>query len=681
MDILATKYKYKPLVWAKNPIYVQIEAWDVDNVARDGYVYYCEIWVPKSYKSAEYERICTLRGHEKPAKLQGVLTVYEGCTMQIEDYVGAYLEKAKPNDDAIQRDAMMTGPYRVVTYVKDNGVLIAGSVVNEPIKWAIKAGLSADSYSLWSEAYWTGRRWLSHTPVMRTVDTKTPSVLSYLVHADIIPVHLKLRVEVVYRIADTRMYTAKVIENVGWGDLIHIQLGYEALGLATDSNASQIVQYGVWLSDDEGYAITDKAVFKLDDVAYDAVRYVLAYNSLGGRDVWRMTGSGEHKVKTTQMVGERILGPNYSVENDEIYAYNKRGKRYIDLLTGYAEDPELLDAMQELQYADSHYIATAQGWVPMVLQSEEYISRGDAEDIGQRKFVFEYGKSNNNYDKVGYRAKNTNARPTVWVPSGSYCLVDGNGLRTGYMGAGYLELHYSDVSPYEKVKGYARKPNVPNTEGYIAPVLNTSSCVVGSAAYRNAAISRTGTKLRNNCVVGNTGVPATITIAANLYGGETQALADSLAEDAWTLADTQEAANANTSGCVLAPEGYAYSVASGYMHVRWNAMNMPGNTAHFCVKQPPGGLETKGNGWFTQNVGIFPDTYWAGTNDIDIPTTYQTGEDWKFGIYGRLSGSTDVTIYVNAVAVYTASFNSDYVLVRLAHSVIPSGAKVYVKVL
>ena len=695
IELEATKYGYLPLSFTKNDMTVVVDSVEIENTDRSGLVYFCEIYVPKAYQSAEYVVFQKLRGSEIPPYTSNGSLTYDGCVFYIEDRIDALAEYLNPGLglSGMTMQPLAVVPYRLKTWAERNGVLVAGSEVLTGVQYAIKGGLSAESFGLWKDSFFTdyiAGKWLTSQASEQLVGTTTKAVLSWLANISPVPANIRLKVQVWYSEIVTiagQPRKSLLFEKFGMAgfsaySLIDVPVGYEALGLGDDIHADKIKSWQVWLVDDENKRLTEKRRFVLDERYYLYDRCVLINNSFGGHEVVRFTGEAMEQLEVIADTGEKQLRNNYIPSDEETFVFRKNGKRSVKLSTGVIADPDMIRYMEEVALAEQYFLYTASGWTSVVLGSNVFVQKGDNEDIGQRVFEFVYSKRSRGFDMLGYREP-APARPTVWIPIGSYCLVNANGLRTGMQGAAELELYYADVQPYEKVRGVAKKANVPGTEGYVPPSAS-SVCVAGTAAAYNTAISKLGSFLANNCGAGNTGVAATITVAAGLFGGETVDLANKLADAEWKRRDTQEAANANPVGCVLTPENYSVSVGANQANFRWNSLQLAGAyAASYVVKQNLSGSVQKGNAWFIANAGVAADTYFSGTNNIKLPTNFETGTPWIFGIYIK-SGDvvTNVIIYVNNVQVWSGNSSlavDGRIVVELPHATIPAGAMVYIK--
>lgn len=706
MILKATKYVHLPMVLAKNELIEVVDSVELENADRAGLRYYLEISVRKAANSAEFVVFRTLKGSEKPPKTEGGATYFEGFQPFIDEYLNGILAYTAPDLQKIIMASKTTTAFVLKSWAERDGVLVENSEVDGTVQWAIKAALGENDFPNYRNSFFTSYMdekmpFLTHQPNNMMVAVDQVVNLSWLCNVSPIPLSFTLKVRVRMEDGRTAIVTKQTVTMPSENGVYHIPVGFGQLDLASGSTEeaiphggdtpspgppvifSPIVQYEVWLIDDEGRRITEVRRFLVDYAHYEFERTIVFSNSLGGFDTVRFTGEAMPELNVNTTTGERATGANDKMSDGNVFVIGKDGERILKLSTGTMAEPEWLDYLEELVWAEQVYLVgfdklsmTDTELVPMVLRNNKYVPRVDDEDIGQREFELVAAKNAVATNALAYKSA-APARPTVWIPKNNYCLVNASGKQTGYAAAAKLELHYSDVQPPVAVKGVALKDNEEGTEGYVKPVLS-GSCVVGYAAYTNVAINRLGTYKKTGCGEGYTGVEAMISVASGLFGGANQKAANDLAEAEWTRRNTQAAADANTSGCVLIIENYSYVVPSGKAHFRWNAMRVgAANADNYVIKTD--GTNNKGNGWPIFVSGN-PDIFTPGTNNIDLPVAFAPANPWQFGVYGKGSGSTTVTIYVDGAVVATQTSTQYFFNVYVPHASIPDGARVYVKV-
>jgi hypothetical protein len=255
----------------------------------------------------------------------------------------------------------------------------------------------------------------------------------------------------------------------------------------------------------------------------------------------------------------------------------------------------------------------------------------------------------------------------VWVPTNAYCLINDNGLRTGYLGAAKLELHYADDGSL--VKPLRSKANTPGTEGYTAPTLS-GAC--SSTPFVNALVTQPGSYKRSNCGADQEPTVAILSIPAGTYGAETADQLQARIDQALRVLDTQDYANTYGS-CLANPAGYSYAVPVNRWHYR---TNLPARI----------GLETAdapymGNAWTMQGRGsgfVFP----TNSNDLDFPSTDFSTYQWRLFAYGTAGKSARLRFYKNGTLYneVTFVFNPDgYEYFNLTTVALVSGDKLYLQ--
>ncbi len=134
---------------------------------------------------------------------------------------------------------------------------------------------------------------------------------------------------------------------------------------------------------------------------------------------------------------------------------------------------------------------------------------------------------------------------------------------TGYKSFASLELYYTDDNSYAGTT----KANASTDPDYIAPILDTATCVPSPRYYNTV---RTLDATRNNCSIGYSGDSVMLTANANQFVSAIS-LADANAQaDSWLAANVQAYANAsgtctldNTITITSYSEGNLYFTISG----------------------------------------------------------------------------------------------------------------------
>jgi len=217
---------------------------------------------------------------------------------------------------------------------------------------------------------------------------------------------------------------------------------------------------------------------------------------------------------------------------------------------------------------------------------------------------------------------------------------------TGYKSFASLELYYTDDNSYAGTT----KPNVNTDPDYIAPVLDTATCIP-SARYYNTVRTLNATK--NDCASGYFGSEVTLTANANQFVS-TINVADANAQaDAWLAENVQAYAN-RVGTCSVQPSivinsisgsNLYFTLSSGYspnsLHVDSSTYSSTGpwTTSTGGVVSPRVITEPTVTTWYrmrdTSNADIVSNVYLKSINTLTTPGTpakiSQTGTSVYFG--------------------------------------------------
>ena len=560
----AANIVHKAVRFGQNQLIVCVDAAAESIVNRSGLVYYAEVLVPKAYRSGEFVRLVLLSGSEVPPRDESGLVIYDGWSVDIGEFLDGKLEWNIAGFDAfdnvstslfgIQAEAVM--PYRVRTYIENNGVLVSGTDVTGPVEYVIKGRLNENQFPAWGDLFFTkyldaNMKFLTWQPDGGMVDVDMPVVLSFLTNFESKPTSLRLWCTVIRNDSSTETWKVEEYSAVELYSLLSVSVGYGALGLAGKEGVSGIFKYKIWLGNEADLRVSEERSFVLDSRYFEYVRYLVMVNSLGGIDVVRCTGVMDRNLKLMVKTAERALVAGYLPSSEEVFVTSITGSRELTIATGFGLSDKWIEYFEELAWSRLVYVVTQEGLVPIVSTGEVMELRKDGEYLGGRVFGFVESKEAIGYSDmpVGIFAAE---RLTAWVPEQGYCLVNENGVRIGKKGYAKLKLVYVDSG--ERVKGVAMKANVPGTVGYYA-VESSGECLASTTPYLNTALTVTGTYKKNDCGLGFAGSLASIVIDAGVYGSSLSlADANTKASAAAAAIDTQAYAN-SVGTCVAMVAG------------------------------------------------------------------------------------------------------------------------------
>lgn len=639
--------EFLPLRFAGNQLVVQMEAASDTITDRSGLDYRLKLMIPAAYQSGTYEQLTMLTGRENPAEAgQAVWASFD-----VDKLIDSLLERQVPVTASPARIIPVPGvtmPFYTKTQVFNNNLAVTTEITN-PTQVVLKGRLSTEQFAGWKEAFFSvhlanTRQFLTWSPVEKTVDVAQPEWLYYLVNFTPKPEKLRLRAEITFD--DGTVDTVTLLEQTGVSQytVYSMPVGFTQLNLSGYETADKLVfSYRVWVADQANKRLSEIRTYYVATGTPRQVRYIIFANSLGGFDTLRCIGTASEQLKIDSIQSRRPLPVDYLSSSAELFAQSKTAERMLTVNTGYQDDPDVLNYLQELALSEEVYIMAQEGLVAILVGSDSYNLRADGENLGGRTFSFRYAKPEVGYSRLPVLPNLTGSRPTIWQPEGAYCLVDPlTGLRTGLMGAARLKLFYADTM--NPVPGVRTKTNTPGTEGYYAPV-ESAGCAPSTTPFRNSLVTATGSYIRNNCGTMALGAPATISIAANTLGGETADELTARITNYISILDTQAYANSHGS-CDATPWIYTRSIPSGQWNIRSNAPAALGVLSYFSGDF--------GNTWERQPyVGVNPFNYSSGSNDMLYPVPDPTF-NWTYRLFFDTLGGlyTQMAIYKNGVQVF-----------------------------
>lgn len=655
MDALAP-LSFLPLRLSRNPMAYTIDAVPDSLADRTNLSYLLCLKKPKAYGSGEYNELITLPGRELPKRQELGADIYPGAQFDVSVFVDDFLKRTppQPNQTAVVTCGDMITPYLTQIRVENAGVLVAGTDKTLPLEYAFKGALSVEQFAGWRDQFFTtylsqSRQFLTWQPNNKWVDPIQPEFLYYLVNFTPKPTEIRVRVDIVYTDGTLDTLTAQRMTTVGQYAVYSIPVGFVALGLPEREAATGKVvhSYQVWIANEANQRLSEVRTYYVNRDYEPNVLYLLFANSLGGYDTLRCTGQTSRSLTVQGTAVQRALDPAYLPSTAELFRLNRLGEKILTVATGLRDGCEL-DYLTDVVLSEEVYVVTKEGFVALTLPDSGDTTldlHQDDEDLAGRILTFRYAKNELGYSNLP-AAPTTPARVTRWMPVNTFCLINDNGVRTGYLAAAKLELRYADDGSL--VKPLRSKPNTPGTDGYTPPI---QSALCQLTPFTNALIQKAGSYRRNNCGADQESTVATLTIPAGTYGGETAEQLQSRIDQALRVLDTQEYANLYGS-CLANPATYAYNVAANCWHYRSNS------PSRF-------GIETAsapymGNAWTVQGQGS-AFIYAPGSNDLDFSMTNFAAEQWRLFIYGTTGLNARLRLYKNGTLYRdeTLTFNTD----------------------
>lgn len=690
MEILSDS-TFEPMCLSRNPIEINVEAFDPDAETRAGIRYYLDLYMPSYYQSNEFEKKSTLEASEQPPYMVSSSRIFPGANFSIEELIDSYLLVKPPSFG--QTKISVCPEATVSFYTKWKSKQGAQEEIGtNPMLWALKAGIQEEYFADWKDSFFTdyigkNRSFLTFEPKTKRVRTDQPTYLYWLSNMSPTPQKITLRVLVAYTDGTKEYFNKANLSGIMAYTVYCIPVGATELGLG--ELEKEVESYQVWLINENNERLTEIREYIIDYCYVRNVKYVLYQNSLGGFDTLCMTGQTTENIKVERQLFEREQPFGYSATFSERTINTIVGRRELVVNSGWIEKDKLWQ-YHDLMYTKYIMLVTDREYIPLVITNDSIIKNLDDDNLTSREISFEYSNREESVTPLPPAPVKVE-RPTSWRPYVfGNCVLDASGRRAGLQIVNVIVKYYIDDGT--NVKPLEIKPNTPDTDGYIPPV-PTSACALSTTPYLSAAINRVGSFTRNNCPNGQTGSKAIVKIAAQAYGSElSQSDADAKAEAAWKRLNTQDYANNPINGatCSVAPELYAIAggVPAGKFNYRW--FDKSGGDSGGQLYGGPGAYGTSaevvyGVGWAIQsNINPASVKYPQGSNDCILPCD-SGGFDYRMTMGGNLLQKT-IKLYYNGELKVTrvvtpAEFqaNNYYITVTFP-TPIPSSATVYLSV-
>lgn len=549
IDAIATDQSYLPLKLSRNKLTHIIEAADTSLINRASLKYFLTIQVPIFPFSDTFEDLHTSEGREKPLDDQSGIQIYAGAEFRYNSgrngKLDGLLSYTKPRWN--QKNMGVSLSQTIAFFLKEEvtgGVPAVNTSSQLSKMYAIKAGLANEDFYAYGENFFKSwqigaRQFLTWQPNYKRVCCDQEEYLYFLMNFTPKPQEIKLRYQ--YYLADgttSEALTAMALLNPLLYSVISCPVGPDALSIPDDA-----VRYDVWLTNEGNKRVSEIRSYIMDHINEVYDRSILFVNSLGGWDTLRLTGQAQRTLTVAQTVAELERPADAGVDFSELKIINIEGEYQLSISTGYFKRDAIayLKYLDELLLSEEIYLITDKGHRPLQLTTSQMVDEYDNSDLIARTFGFRILDTIENYSNLP-ATEPVSERATTWRGLSLKHILDGYGKRTGKLGFERLQKVYLDDN--SSVKPYTVKLNTQGDPDYLEPITD-SYIIPGSTPFPNVEISKAGSYSRANCQDGYLGGPATITILANTYGGESEGDADALAQAKYDSMNTQGYANTN----------------------------------------------------------------------------------------------------------------------------------------
>ncbi|GAB3802964.1 hypothetical protein GCM10028819_32120 [Spirosoma humi] len=640
IDPLASNLVFQALQFSRNRLDVLIDPADTTLTDRSDLRYALAVLVPKFPQSTELELLTTLVGREHPPLMVGGLQRFDGASFRIEAILDGFLETQKPDFGQIKMSIVptLTMPYCLQENVT-GGIPAVNTTLTRPKTWVFKGGLANEDFAGWSDRFFDRyladtRQFLTWQPDAKSVSQYQPEYLYFLLNCSPVPALINRRLQVNYPDGRSDVRTLDTLSGAAINQVVCVPAGMAPNGLVND-----VASYQLWLSDGNNNRISQVRTFIVDNKEQAQERFILFENSLGGFDTLRILGQGSESTTVRRTLVD-IDPQTAAIDAAQLRVIQVDGEQSLTVSTGYftRQGSGWARYLEELLLSKSIYLVTPKGHVPLLLSNTELLTADDDIDLVSRVLTFKKAKVEQNFSRLPATAVQP-ARATGWRGVGFKQVLDGYGKRLGKVVPIRLRRYYLDDGT--DVKPIVEKANNPGDTNYIAPSPSPES-VAGTTPFPNVGISRAGTFNRSNCGGVLLGGPATISVAAGKYGGESAGDADQRAEAEFQSIDTQAYADQNGT-CTAINEFYTTAVPTNHWHYR---TNRPDVVSVYHRQDPPADM---GNAQFMQDQSgeyIFR----PGTNDMNFPAGNKW---WYYYAVGPVGSRIRMKIYINGVLILT----------------------------
>lgn len=191
------------------------------------------------------------------------------------------------------------------------------------------------------------------------------------------------------------------------------------LGLDTDADVYQY-QVRVVYEDVGGFiSMSPWRTYNIDRDYYHSERYVQYLNGFGVPESWRCTGVWSKKLNVQRSVAERPLLPDFNEFATDRFQYAKVWDHELTYRTGFLRRSEA-DVLQEMLIAGEIYDVSADGHIPLLIETNSFNVTDTEEDLHAYQFAARPRMDTRNYSKIN----TDNALTGAWQEPGGEAWFD-----------------------------------------------------------------------------------------------------------------------------------------------------------------------------------------------------------------------------------------------------------------
>lgn len=171
-------------------------------------------------------------------------------------------------------------------------------------KYSLSGGLSRDAISYFNSLgtdYFSHAdnkfRFLSTSPAVKVTGKSQPEKLWFYFVEYTNPFTFRLCVKVTFSDLTTSSFYGSELVHSFERPVIELMVGYAKLNLGNIDPSKEVLQWEVWLEDDDLQVISEVRTLTLDPLVREFERTFIFRSSMGGYEVARFTGTGETTVE------------------------------------------------------------------------------------------------------------------------------------------------------------------------------------------------------------------------------------------------------------------------------------------------------------------------------------------------------------------------------------------------
>jgi hypothetical protein len=169
------------------------------------------------------------------------------------------------------------------------------------------------------------------------------------------------------------------LEGVKLYDVITVPAGHDQLKLARAGK--RVVSWSLWLENQDAARLSEVRTYQAETRYRRHKRFLLFRNSLGGFDTLRCYGAGAGVLQVEGSAASRFLGASYKIWASQQESSDVEGSDELTVSTGYFDDPQQLEYLQELLLSGARYLVTDKGLVALGLATKSLQYQQDDENL------------------------------------------------------------------------------------------------------------------------------------------------------------------------------------------------------------------------------------------------------------------------------------------------------------